>query len=205
MPLIIPGGAQPGLTIVDNFNRTDASTLGADYTVVGGNSPVLKSNRAQAGDPAWGTNVTYIARHNTQLLGDVQEITFVPIAATAGFSASLGGGMFLRGTTGGDFVNVSVDANKAYINTYLSGTFANRATSAAGSSPTLVRLTAAGSLYSVYINGGSTPAITWNDSGGLIGIGAANRSFGVVCSGSNSFGTSSRGYGIDEYTARDAA
>lgn len=190
-----------GIVISDDFNRTNATTLGADYTAIT-TSPTLTSNRAQAGSPGFGAQVSYAARHNTPLLTDTQQIVFVPIAAASGSDPSLGGGTFLRCTAGGDLAGVSVTNNAAYITTFIGGTWTTRATSGTIATPTSVRFTADGSLYSVYINGSATAAITWDDSGGLIGIGPSNRYVGVVSNAYNNFSVT-RGYAIDSFVARD--
>ncbi|NEW33859.1 hypothetical protein GV791_14990 [Nocardia cyriacigeorgica] len=191
-----------GITVTDDFNRADGG-LGANYTTIGANAPVIATNRAQAGVPGYNAgNVVYLARHNTALTSDTQEISWNIIAPTANTTPSLGGGCFLRSTTGGDMVLVSVTDTQVHINTRIGGTFANRATGSV-SSPKSARLTAVGNVYSVYINGAGTPAVTWTDSGGVIGIGGSNRSFGIYASAANSFGTVTRGWGIDAFTARD--
>ncbi|MGV9742856.1 hypothetical protein [Nocardia farcinica] len=190
------------ITIVDDFNRADDG-MGPDYTTLGAQAPVLVSNRVQAASPPNNTSLIYAARHNGLLLSDNQEIVFAPIAATAGSSLGLGGGAFLRCSAGGDRVEALVTNNQAVVNTRIGGTAVNRA-AASISTPTSVRMTAIGNVYSIYVNGSSTPAVTWTDTGAVIGIGPSTRHAGVVCVGSTSnFGTVSRGYAIDSWTARD--
>ncbi|MCC3311547.1 hypothetical protein [Nocardia africana] len=191
-----------GITVTDDFNRADGG-LGANWTTIGANAPVIASNRAQAGTPGIGQTLAYIARHNTALTTDTQEVVFVPIAATVGPTPAQGAGAFLRSTSAGNFVCVSVTDTQAFINTYISGTFTNRATSGTISAPTSVRFTAVGNVYSVYINGSATAAVTWTDSGALIGIGSSNRYFGLFSNAVYSFSGGNRGYAIDSIIARD--
>ncbi|WP_181320968.1 DUF7257 domain-containing protein [Nocardia nova] len=192
-----------GITVTDDFNRADAASLGANYTVIGGNSPVIATNRAQAGTPGFSQTLAYIARHNTALTTDTQEVVFVPIAATVGPTPAQGAGAFLRSTSAGNFVCVSVTDTQAFINTFISGTFTNRATSGTIAAPTSVRFTAVGNVYSVYINGSAAAAVTWTDSGALLGIGSSNRYFGLFSNATYSFSGGNRGYAIDSITARD--
>ncbi|MGW5514254.1 DUF7257 domain-containing protein [Nocardia africana] len=199
MMFVVAG--RPGITVADDFNRADGG-LGSNYTTIGANAPVIATNRAQGGSPGTNLSLTYMARHNTTLATDTQEIAFTITTPTAGSTPSLGGGVFLRGTTGGDFVCVSVTNTQAFINSYIGGTFTNRATGSI-STPTNGRLTVNGNVYQVFINGSGTAAATWIDSGGLIGIGASNRSVGVLFNSQNSFGTITRGYAVDDFTARD--
>ncbi|MFD9615572.1 hypothetical protein ACFWWS_40075, partial [Streptomyces sp. NPDC059083] len=70
-------------------------------------------------------------------------------------------------------------------------------------SPTSMRINAVGPLYSVYVNGSSSPADTWNDSGGIVPINSTTRYFGIVGSSKDTIGTATRGYGLDSWTGKD--
>nr|WP_148307080.1 hypothetical protein [Nocardia nova] len=185
----------------DDFNRTDSTSLGANYTVIGGNSPVIATNRAQAGSPAFNASLAYIAVHNTALLTDTQEIAWTVIAAASGSSPTRGGGCLLRGTIAGDFVAASLTNTQAFINTYISGTWATRATLSI-STPTTARFTAIGNVYTLYVSGSGTAAGSWTDTGGVIEVGPDARHVGVFSNAANG-GVVGRGYAIDDFIARD--
>lgn len=190
-----------GLVLADDFNRSDGA-LGASWTTIG-TAPVIATNRAQGATPSLGQTVYYAARHTTALSGDSQEVVFYPVAATAGPSAALGGGAFLRCDSSGNRVEIAITNTQVIIGTRISGTATNRATASA-SSPTSVRLTAIGNVYTAYLDGSSTPAVTWTDSGNLITIGSTTRYAGIVVVANTNFASqTTRGWGIDSWTAQD--
>lgn len=189
-----------GVSLSDDFNRANGA-LGANWTAIG-TAPTIVTNRAQAGTPGFNSTVFYAARHVTVLNGDTQEVTFVPIAATANAAATVGGGAFLRCDSSGNRVEVAITSTQVIIGTRISGTATNRATAASTGTPS-VRMTAVGTLYSAYLNGSGTPAVTWTDSGGLVSIGSGNRYAGIVTAAIDSFGSVSRGWSIDSWTAAD--
>lgn len=191
---------QTGVTLTDDFNRANGA-LGASWTAIG-TAPTIVTNRAQAGTPGFNTTVFYAARHATPLTGDTQEVTFVPIAATANAAATVGGGAFLRCDSSGNRVEVAITNTQVIIGTRISGTATNRATASSTGTPS-VRMTAVGNVYSAYLNGSGTPAVTWTDSGGLVSIGSGNRYVGIVTAAIDSFGSVSRGWSIDSWTAAD--
>lgn len=189
------------IQLADTFNRADGA-IGSDWTGAI-TAPVIATNRAQAATPPTSTTTVYGAKHVTALTSDSQEVTFVPIAPTTGSALGLGGGAFLRCAASGDRVEVAVTNTQAVISTRIGGTGTSRATVSI-STPTAVRMTAIGNVYSVYINGSGTPAATWTDSGGLIAIGSGTRGVGIVCVGStNAINQTTRGYAIDSWTAQD--
>lgn len=189
-----------GVSLSDDFNRANGA-LGANWTAIG-TAPTIVTNRAQAGTPGFNSTVFYAARHVTALNGDTQEVTFVPIAATANAAATVGGGAFLRCDSSGNRVEVAITSTQVIIGTRISGTATNRATASSTGTPS-VRMTAVGTLYSAYLNGSGTPAVTWTDSGGLVSIGSGNRYAGIVTATIDSFGSVSRGWSIDSWTAAD--
>ncbi|MEV4123739.1 hypothetical protein [Nocardia sp. NPDC049707] len=200
--MIFVMAGRPGLVVADDFNRADAANLGTNYTILG-SSPVIASGRAQGGTPTIGQAIAYAARNNTPLSSDGQEIAFTLATATTGSSPGLGGGCFLRSTAGGDRVEAAITDSLAVISTRIGGTATTRA-SVAISSPTTARLTAAGTLYSLYINGATTPTVTWTDTGSIIGIGASTRYFGLTVAANTDFASvTTRAYAIDGYVARD--
>ncbi len=189
------------IQLADTFNRADGA-IGSDWTGAV-TAPVIATNRAQAATPPTSTTTVYGAKHITALTSDSQEVTFVPVAPTTGSSLGLGGGAFLRCAASGDRVEVAVTNTQAVISTRIGGTGTSRATVSI-STPTAVRMTAIGNVYSVYINGSGTPAASWTDSGGLIAIGSGTRGVGIVCVGStNAINQTTRGYAIDSWTAQD--
>ncbi|MFI7527494.1 hypothetical protein [Nocardia salmonicida] len=187
--------------LADTFNRADGA-LGASWTGAI-TAPTIVTNRAQAGTPATNVTTLYGARHVTDLSSNDQEITFVPIASTTGSALGLGGGGFLRCAASGDRVEVAVTNTQCIISTRIGGTGTSRQTVSI-STPTSVRMTAIGNVYSVYINGSGTAAATWTDTGGLIAIGSGTRGVGIVTVGStNAINQTTRGYAIDSWTAQD--
>lgn len=190
-----------GVSLSDDFNRSNGA-LGANWTAIG-TAPTIVTNRAEAGTPGLNTTVVYAARHNTPLGSDTQEVIWNPITATAGSSTSLGGAAFLRSTSGGDRVEVAITNTQVIINTRIGGTSTSRATASA-SSPTSVRMTAVGNVYSAYLNGSGTAAVTWTDSGNVITIGSTTRYVGIVCVANTNFASSTtRGWSVDAWSAAD--
>ncbi|MEV0080922.1 hypothetical protein AB0H58_31305 [Nocardia neocaledoniensis] len=197
----VPPTVKIGQLLTDDFNRADGG-LGASWTTLG-TAPVIATNRVQGATPSLGQTVYYAARHSTALTSDSQEVSFTPIAATAGATPSLGGGAFLRSDTSGSRVEIAITNNQIIIGTRISGTATNRAT-ATVTPPTTVRATAIGNVYSAYLDGSPTPAVTWTDSGNVIPIGVNNRFAGVVLVANTSFGSvTTRGWALDSWTAQD--
>lgn len=190
-----------GVSLSDDFNRANGA-LGANWTAIG-TAPTIITNRAEAGTPGVNQTVVYAARHVTPLSSDTQEVTWTPIAATLGSTTSLGGAAFLRSTSGGDRVEVAITNTQVIINTRIGGTSTSRATASA-SSPTSVRMTAVGNVYSAYLNGSGTAAVTWTDSGNVITIGSTTRYVGIVCVANTNFARSTtRGWSVDAWSAAD--
>ncbi|WP_280429744.1 hypothetical protein [Nocardia brasiliensis] len=191
------------LEVTDNFNRGDGA-LGP-YTTLAGNAPLIASGRAQAGAPLSGSGtVVYAAYHNTPLTSQDQEIDFTVAPPTGTLDATLGGGCFLRCAANGNRVEVLVYDDEVIIATRIGGTAANKRTTPIAAMPTRIRCTAVGTTYTVYLNGSSTAAMSWPDSGGSPAISLSNRFFGVVTLGDPGFLSGpERGYAIDGYTARD--
>ncbi|MFI6168862.1 hypothetical protein ACIBCN_18925 [Nocardia sp. NPDC051052] len=200
------GSAVAQGSVGDNFNRQNGG-LGSDYITID-NAPVIATNRAQAGTPGNGSGtVLYGARHKTPLTTGNQQILFTvinPDTPAGQINLALNGGCFLRGSATDPKIRVEalVSASQAFIVTRV-GSVLTRA-SGPIPTPSAVRFTAIGNTYRVYINGSTTPAATWMDTDGAIGTGTANLSVGVVTFADTSFGgATTRGYAIDEFSARD--
>lgn len=200
MSLIVVGGA-PMVEVTDDFNRADGG-LGANYVTLV-SAPQIVGGKAQATAAGVNTSRVCDARHVTPLSGDAQEIVCTVANPSGTYSNTLGSGAFLRCSAAGDRVAVGITSDKVAIVTYSGGTWTDRG-SVASATPNTVRLTAIGNVYTVFVNGSATPAVTWTDSSGVIGIGDTNRFFGVYASSQTNFAsTTTYGYGIDSITARD--
>ncbi|MFE2995013.1 hypothetical protein ACFXG4_08380 [Nocardia sp. NPDC059246] len=191
----------PKQSYSDDFNRTDASTLGSNWVTLGSNSPTIATNRAQSGSPGTNVSAAYAARYTSALASDTIEASIVTIAPTLGNTNQTGvyTGVIVRCNAAG---TLWVEALIGYNNVLVlgtrdsAGTFTARPNSLNSgstaevsiSTPTSLRLTANGTTYSAYVNGSTTPAWTWSDSGGVVAVGSSTRYVGVVCTAQNSFG-----------------
>ncbi|MFJ4656138.1 hypothetical protein ACIP5Y_33120 [Nocardia sp. NPDC088792] len=188
------------MEVTDDFNRADGG-LGANYVTIAA-TPRILGGKVQGGVPTMNTAAFYDARHTTAFTGDSQEVSFA-LANPAGiFGNSLGAGVFLRSTVTGDRVIGVVTGSTALIGTVTGNNPADRA-SAPIPTPTTARFTAIGNTYSLYVNGSSTPTVTWTDTAGAAGIGDDNRNWGVYVTAQTTFAGTSYGYAIDAVTARD--
>ncbi|MGW4119903.1 DUF7257 domain-containing protein [Nocardia sp. NPDC004711] len=202
-----------GVQVGDDFNRADASSLGANWTPLGnsGTGLAIATNRAQAPNAPTNQTVIWANRHNTQPTTDNVDVSAVPIAPTTNPDvANLYAGVMLRCNSAGTlWVEALLTSTKLWIITRAgAGGTANfqgsaGSTGATISSPTSWRFTAVGNLYSAYINGGSTAVATWTDSGGVVPINSTTRYFGIVGSSKDTIGSPTRGYGIDSWTGKD--
>ncbi len=170
-------------------------------------APVVASQAARAGSTGPnGAGSVYGARWKDPVFTDTQEVTFNVVTPAQGAALGIGGGGILRCNSAGDRAEALITNSSVHVFTRIGGTAANRA-SANLSVPTgtAVRFTAVGNVYRIYLNGSGTPAVTWTDSGGLIGIGASNRYVGIVTVGQKSGdGTVVQyGYAIDNWIGRD--
>jgi hypothetical protein len=199
--VIVPSG---GVSYSDNFDRANGG-LGANWVTIT-NAPVISTNKVQGGTtgPA-GASTVYGARWTTALLTDAQEVTSTAVTPTGTASLGLGAGPFLRCNSSGDRVEALVTNTTAYIFTRIGGTPTQRASQAATiNSGTLVRLTAVGDVYSVYLGGSGTPTVTWTDSGSVIAIGSGTRYVGLTAITSEDFASNpSYSYALDDWTASD--
>lgn len=210
MPLLFTGGGIPPITLTDDLNRADAATLGANYVALG-TSMTVATNRAQAGSPALNTATIYGSRHITALNTDRFEVTCDIVAPTAGADpANQFTGLILRCNAAGSlWIEVDVSNTKLWIYTRAGsgGTATARGTSGSGgatiSTPTSLRVFVDGNQYAAYINGSGTAAATWSDSTNVVPADSTTRYTGMTGSAGNNFGAITRGYGIDNWVARD--
>lgn len=199
------------LTIADDFNRANGS-LGSSWVGFDTGTPIISTNRAQAGTTgASNTTTIYAARHASQLLTDNIEVSFTTIAPTGTYDSARGTAAFVRASAGTvmasrDGVVMGVINNAAYLNTYIGGTFTQQTTASSLNIPagTVIRCRAVNNVYSMYAGESTTPFLTWTDSGNIVTKGAGRRHWGIEMVGSKNFaGSSSVGYGIDAVSAKD--
>ncbi|MFE2994292.1 hypothetical protein ACFXG4_05080 [Nocardia sp. NPDC059246] len=211
MMFVVAGRA--GTTVTDDFNRADASSLGANYVALGnsGTGLSIASGRAQAPNAPMNQTILWANRHTVQPITDDVDVSAVLITPTVNADiANLYVGLMARCNSAGTmWTEVLLSSTKLWILTRagVAGSSTYRGTPGSTgvtiSSPTSVRFTAVGTLYSVYINGGTTAIATWNDTGAAVPINSTTRYFGILGSSADAFGSPTRGYGIDSWTGRD--
>ncbi|WP_454199608.1 hypothetical protein [Nocardia sp. Marseille-Q1738] len=203
MMFVVAG--RSGATYSDDFNRANGG-LGSNWVTLTA-APVISSNKAQGGTTGpVNASTVYGARWTAALLSDAQESIATAVTPTGTASLGLGAGPFLRCNSSGDRVEALVTNNTCFIFTRISGTPTQRASQAGLTinSGTVVRITAIGNLYSVYLAGSGTPTVTWTDSGGVIAIGSTTRYVGLTVITSEDFaGNPSYSYALDDWSAAD--
>lgn len=196
-----------GAQYSDDFDRANGP-LGANWVTLGSFAPVIDGNKAQAGTSGpSNTGTVYPARWAQPVATDTHEVSCVVITPATAPNLQRGGGVFVRCDSAGNRVEALVSDTDAYIFTRIGGTLTQRATiPAAIPSGTALRIRASGNVYSVYLAGSSTPALTWTDTGGAISIGANNRYVGILTAGTENFSGTPTGYGyaIDNWVGKDS-
>lgn len=187
----------------DDFTGANGS-LGPNWTAVDANPLVRVSNAAQAGT-AGGANTTtvYRSRAAQPMLTPHHDVRWTLVTPTGAAGRSyLGDGGILRGTADlSTRVDVLVTNNSVVLITRPDNTVRINQSLGAGAN---FRATCVHTLYSIYVDGASTPVATWDDSTGVIPINANTVWTGIFAVGQkNIFGQALYGWALDNWSAED--
>lgn len=182
--VVVPG------TLIEPFNYSDGAGWGPNFRL-DVNTPQLKNGAAQAGNlppnsgavQYWGTYIGgTISKDDCYISMRAQQPNFGNGNNT---STDMRTGIFLRATnTHGSGTKVGITlttGNGCKIVSYNGGTETVRASSAQNiHHNALVEFRAVGNVYTGYLDGATTPFITWNDSANLAIRGTNNRKFQML-------------------------
>lgn len=200
---------RPIASYSDSFTGANGA-LSSSWVQIGSYAPVINGNKAQAGTA--GPNSTasvYAARWNVPLLTDRQRVSGTVITPTGTAALTIGGSVFLRGSSAGDCVELLATNTGLYIFTRTAANInspTQRASNTSLSIPsgTVIRLEASGTNYAGYIGNNTTPSVLWDDTTSVVPLDGTRRYVGIVCIGQkNQLAQSSFGYAIDDWAATD--
>lgn len=191
----------------DNFNRTDSTTLGADWRVDRNASPRLVTNRAQMKTQAFGEGragcwTSYqggsdsgrLASDNysvkAQLIAPVgnqanDNLTAVVLAVADTFGAGVMCYAVVTLSNGSAIYTQSGLPPTSGQSSGQTGQTQRAVTATSFANSDLMEFSRSGNVFTLYRNG--SVHLTWTDTGNLVSTGATNRRWGFVVEGNYPF------------------
>lgn len=196
-------------TIADNFDRSDSTGLGSNWTQYGNTGAVgtgVVSNTARSRIQT--TDGTYYCRnrYNADKANTDDQYVKCSIAAVNSAASGRVSSIGLRGYNDGDLSGGAVvlyfENNTAYIGTVISGTSTNRSgTLSAVAAGDAFELRAVGRVFTAYRNGSSIGS--WTDTGAVTMLGSSYRSGALTSTSVRSFFTNYYSYSLDNWEFGD--